>query len=1276
MLGLVLIIGLLDPASSAVAASTALPLPYAQSGWPAQHRDAHNSDWIPLTTREFLPAPELPTVRWVLRETNNPTVEMVQASVSQVGTQEVLYVTSGKLNFPNFHAYSLDDGHELWHSAPATNTTAPGPNSVALTSGPTFNTNGDMFLADSRYLFCYTSGTNLDANGNRPCKWQTVLPHLQVWNPVLGIWQASTNVADSTTFAKPFLSLVFSRPVNGQYYVGGISIAGDVFFFNATNGAVVAETHLQSPTPPPETNPPCNPYVLAQVDDPMSYSNGSSLPGTDTHLPFGIWCVGPNSNVPDLDYFMNPCQIETYLAANTAGTGTMVANTPAIIPGPARANVSRIYVTAAQSQQSSLRDTNTSVADGMVYRVDFDPTQPYSDRLKVMNYQLVGGQPVFDGRMPDGENSATSPNISPNQRWLFCADRSGKLYCFDVNTGVRVWEREIGTVMGSPTTWQATNAEGRFKLFSFGGFQMHAFEVDAATGLIPTNTATGMEFHRELDFSDYLLSRCWRSEEAYQQTFRTTDGVPFERVAAGACYMIGTSNRLFSVYTMGWHHPLDPTGTWIIPTHSVVLVVNPAAVWTANTEAGMVEASYLDTNGTCEVTFCPSPSGRDRAVMFYGSQSACFAQFLDANNQMPEAMKPLYVRPYGGMRIVQLPLTNATNLPPTLTLSSPEDGSYAVRGSTVSIKTSCADPDGQIAAFNVYTNGVLMLAKSFSGDWARAWTLESNGTYTVTAEVYDNDGVRRSATATIQVSDDSDGDGLPDVQELAIGTYPNVPDSDNDGFADGAEVWAGTNPKLASDHPRLAPPTFVPEPGMYSHPILATLSNSAPDTHIRFTLSEEVSCPLPTTNSPVFSRATPFVITRHASCTNDPNPLDETVPLKPVSLTVMAQSFNAAGDVSTVVTGRYVLNKVQASLGIVVRDAPPQVGTKHQLDVYHPRGVTNNRVIVFICGGAWMQGDKDMYLELGNTFAGYYGFTTIIANYRLSDPTDTTTNHVYHPAHVSDVADAVAWTYTNIWRYGGDPNRIVLFGQSAGAHLVSLLTTDCHYLADRQVPCSAIKAVASMSGAYDLNAMVQTVNNPMGLDSAAIAMFQFLCINTFSNLVEANLAGASPATHVRPDLPPFHLVHAWKDMPGFVQSSHDFYDLLRSINVPVTMLRLDETNIPPMVLGLGYPFGGHYDEMYAINTLTYDSLSTRTIVDFFDRLDPPPPASARLQAEVQGGQLVLRWPIQRDAFFLETAKTPEGAWQPMFERLTLTNGCYELNQPLTGTNRFYRLRAY
>jgi hypothetical protein len=48
---------------------------------------------------------------------------------------------------------------------------------------------------------------------------------------------------------------------------------------------------------------------------------------------------------------------------------------------------------------------------------------------------------------------------------------------------------------------------------------------------------------------------------------------------------------------------------------------------------------------------------------------------------------------------------------------------------------------------------------------------------------------------------DTDGDGLSDAQETALGTNPNSADTDNDGFSDGNEVTAGTDPNDANSHP-------------------------------------------------------------------------------------------------------------------------------------------------------------------------------------------------------------------------------------------------------------------------------------------------------------------------------------------------------------------------------------------------------------------------------------------------------------------------------------------
>jgi hypothetical protein len=44
---------------------------------------------------------------------------------------------------------------------------------------------------------------------------------------------------------------------------------------------------------------------------------------------------------------------------------------------------------------------------------------------------------------------------------------------------------------------------------------------------------------------------------------------------------------------------------------------------------------------------------------------------------------------------------------------------------------------------------------------------------------------------------DSDGDGLTDIREIALGTDPHLADTDGDGLPDGWEVTYGTNPRLA-----------------------------------------------------------------------------------------------------------------------------------------------------------------------------------------------------------------------------------------------------------------------------------------------------------------------------------------------------------------------------------------------------------------------------------------------------------------------------------------------
>ena len=118
-------------------------------------------------------------------------------------------------------------------------------------------------------------------------------------------------------------------------------------------------------------------------------------------------------------------------------------------------------------------------------------------------------------------------------------------------------------------------------------------------------------------------------------------------------------------------------------------------------------------------------------------------------------------------------------------------------------------------------------------------------------------------------------------------------------------------------------------------------------------------------------------------------------------------------------------------------------------------------VLVFFYGGGWMKGERTSYDFVGRTFAER-GFVAVIADYRLVP-------QVKFPAFVEDAAAALAWTQTNIAPYGGDPDRVVLAGHSAGAHIAMLLGLDPSWTLAAGGDPAGVRAVLGMSGPYDFH---------------------------------------------------------------------------------------------------------------------------------------------------------------------------------------------------------------
>lgn len=174
------------------------------------------------------------------------------------------------------------------------------------------------------------------------------------------------------------------------------------------------------------------------------------------------------------------------------------------------------------------------------------------------------------------------------------------------------------------------------------------------------------------------------------------------------------------------------------------------------------------------------------------------------------------------------------------------------------------------------------------------------------------------------------------------------------------------------------------------------------------------------------------------------------------------------------------------------------------LDLYLPRADDSDAsddpaapLLVWIHGGGWIMGDKD---DANGVYGRYCrhlaerGVAVANVNYRLSP-------EVAHPAHVEDIAAAIAWLAERADELGFDASGMFISGHSAGGHLCALVAVDGTYLEARGLDVhDTIAGVIPSSGVFDLAG---------GWGSA---------------FAPADGPSASPPTHVDRNDPPFLLI--------------------------------------------------------------------------------------------------------------------------------------------------------
>lgn len=196
--------------------------------------------------------------------------------------------------------------------------------------------------------------------------------------------------------------------------------------------------------------------------------------------------------------------------------------------------------------------------------------------------------------------------------------------------------------------------------------------------------------------------------------------------------------------------------------------------------------------------------------------------------------------------------------------------------------------------------------------------------------------------------------------------------------------------------------------------------------------------------------------------------------------------------------------------------APGTAAILQSLDIYTPANASRAPVVILVHGGGWQTGSKSSASFITNKVAHFSarGFVTVSINYRLSPA-------VVHPAHVDDVAAAIAWVRRNITSHGGDPERIFLLGHSAGAHLVSLVATDEIRLAAHGERLSAVKGVIVLDTASFDIATRYAAGGDDGSGQSVGSIGQAFGTEPFGH------RDASPQTHVAANksVPPFLLCY-------------------------------------------------------------------------------------------------------------------------------------------------------
>ncbi|BCX47822.1 hypothetical protein HAHE_17300 [Haloferula helveola] len=247
---------------------------------------------------------------------------------------------------------------------------------------------------------------------------------------------------------------------------------------------------------------------------------------------------------------------------------------------------------------------------------------------------------------------------------------------------------------------------------------------------------------------------------------------------------------------------------------------------------------------------------------------------------------------------------------------------------------------------------------------------------------------------------------------------------------------------------------------------------------------------------------------------------------------------------------------------------------RQRLDLVLPKAREGKKplpVVVFVHGGGWQSGDKRQAVRRLVPLVASGDYAGVSVGYRLTD-------EAQWPAQMHDCKAAIRWIRANADKHGLDPDKIAVWGTSAGGHLVAVLGTSAGVeamdgkLGPNTAESTKVTCVVDFFGPTDFSKMSAASDGKGPIDHDAPNSPESKLVGGAIQEHPDKVAAANPITYVDAGDPPFLIIHGTKDpLVPFNQS--ELLDVaLEKVEVPSTLVAVKDA-------GHGQGFGPETNQL-------------------------------------------------------------------------------------------------